>query len=304
MWEWVEDLAVGGDEITYLEEGHEIEGYRIESVIGPYDGYAPVYKARRIEDRLTVTIAEFLPQRIAQRTGAYVEPAWGADDAYDTERERFDAEAAALAAIDHLNLLPTIEWFRAGGTSYRVTARRSGSSLARILKNTALSQREIVEILGPLLGGLEALHGAGCLHMAITPDAILVRRDGTPLLTGMASARTGYWRDLGIEAIPPAGAAPYRAPEFSAKDAVYGSAGDIYAFACLLHRAITGQAPQEWRERLKEDQTVPTGARTPERFRDELLKAIDAGLALDAEKRPQSVAAWRSMLRPDRRYIR
>jgi len=295
---------VGGDAITYLEEGSEFEGYRIESAIGDYDGYAPLYKARRIEDRLAVTIAEFLPARIAQRVGPHVEPAWGADDAYDRERERFDAEAAALAAIDHPNLLPVIERIRSGGTSYRVTARRGGASLARILKDTALSQRDIVEILDPLLGGLEALHGAGCLHMAITPETILVRRDGTPLLTGMAGARTVYWRGLGIEAIPPAEAEPYRAPEFSAMDAAYGPAGDIYAFACLLHRAITGQDPQDWRERTREDQTVPTGARVPERFREELLKAIDAGLALDPHERPQSVAAWRSMLRPARRRIR
>ena len=296
-------MAVG-DGIVCLKEGSEVEGYRIESIIGPYDGYAPVYKARRIEDRRAVTIAEFLPEKIARRTGAYVEPAWGADDAYDVERERFDTEAAALATIDHPNLQPTIERIRSGGTSYRVTARRSGSSLARILKSSVLSQREIVEILDPLLRGLEALHGAGCLHMAITPNAILVRRDGTPLLTDMAGAWTGYWRGLGIEAIPPAEAAPYRAPEFSAKEAPYGPTGDIYAFACLLHRAITGQDPQLWQQRIKDDQTVPTGARAPERFRDELLTAIDAGLALDAENRPQSVAAWRSMLRPDRRRIR
>lgn len=295
---------MGGEAIVFLEEGHEIAGYRIASVVGSYDGYAPVYKARRIVDRLAVTIAEFLPEKIAQRVGAYVEPAWGADDAYDTERERFDAEAAALAAIAHPNLNPVIERIRCGGTSYRVTARRSGSSLARILENTVLSQREIVEILDPLLGGLEALHGAGCLHLAITPEAILVRRDGTPLLTGMAGARTGYWRGLGIEAIPPAGAAPYRAPEFSQRDAALGPAGDIYAFACLLHRAITGQDPQEWRERTTEDQTVPTGARAPKRFRQELLTAIDAGLALDPKSRPQSVAAWRSLLRPARRRIR
>ncbi len=300
----MEIVAVGGDGISYLEKGYEIEGYRIESAINPYDGYAALYKARRIADRQAVTIAEFLPRKIAQRTGAYVESAWEADDAYDTERERFDAEASALAAIEHPNLLPTIERFRAGGTSYRVTVRPSASSLARILKSTALSQREIVEILDPLLGALEALHDAGCLHMAIAPDAILVKRDGTPLLTGMAGARTGYWRGLGIEAIPPAEAAPYRAPEFSITEAAYGPAGDIYAFACLLHRAITGQDPQEWRIRTDEDQTLPTGARAPKRFRDELLKAIDAGLALDAAKRPQSVALWRSMLRPERRRIR
>jgi serine/threonine protein kinase len=297
-------VAVGGDEISYLEVGCEIEGYRIDRVVGPYDGYAPLYEGRRIADRLAVTIAEFLPRKIAQRTGAYVEPAWGADEDYDRERERFDAEAAALAAIDQPNLLPTIERFRAGGTSYRVTARRSASSLARILGKSVLGPREIVEILDPLLGALEALHDAGCLHMAITPDAILVRRDGTPLLTGMASARTGYWRGLGIEAIPPAEAVPYRAPEFSAKETEYGPAGDIYAFACLLHRALTGQDPQEWRARAKEDKTVPTEAHAPERFREELLKAIDEGLALDAESRPQSIAAWRSMLRPDRRRIR
>ena len=49
-----------GDGIVCLKEGSEVEGYRIESIIGPYDGYAPVYKARRIEDRRAVTIAEFL----------------------------------------------------------------------------------------------------------------------------------------------------------------------------------------------------------------------------------------------------
>ncbi|MHA1538699.1 MAG: protein kinase domain-containing protein [Alphaproteobacteria bacterium] len=295
---------MGGEKIAFLEEGHEVGGYRIESASGAYDGYAPVYKARRIGDRLAVSIAEFLPAKIAQRSGDYVDPAWGAEAAYDTERERFDAEAAALAGIDHANLLPTIARLRAGGTSYRVTARRRGSSLARILERAVLSQREIVEILDPLLGALEKVHGAGCLHTAITPDAILVRKDGTPLLAGTAGARTGYWRGLGNGAVLVPEAAPYRAPELSASDASIGPASDIYAFACVLHRAITGKAPQPCTERAREDQTVPSAARTEVRFRKEFLDAIDAGLALDPGRRPQSVAVWRRMLRPDRRRIR
>lgn len=295
---------MAADKITYLEEGYEVSGYRIDSLAGAYDGYAPVYKAQRTQDSRAVTIAEFLPRRIAQRTGDYVEPAWGADEDFDTERERFDAEALALAGIEHPNLLPIVERFRAHGTSYRVTARRTGTTLAEVIENAALTQREIVEILDPLLGGLQALHDAGCLHTAITPDAIFVRRDGTPLLTGMAGARTAYWRELGEEAVPTADAAPYRAPEFSSNENTFGPPGDIYAFACLLHRAITGQTPQVWQERADSDLTVPTAARTLVGFREGLLVAIDAGLALDPQKRPQSVAEWRSMLRPERRRIR
>src|SRR5262249_10129961 len=71
---------------------------------------------------------------------------------------------------------------------------------------------------------------------------------------------------------------------------------DIYGLAATLYRPITGEGPPNAVERALEDGIVPLAKRQPGSFSRNLLAGIDAGLAVRAGVRPQSVALWRSML--------
>jgi serine/threonine protein kinase len=298
-----------------LPVGFAFRGYEIRGAPAD-DGFALYYPAARSGDRLPVTIAEFLPLGIARRTGQYVEPEYGREDLFDEARERFSREAKALAGIAHDNVLATLDLIRYEGTSYRVQARREGSTLAGVIgADAALSQRELYQILDPLLDGLEAMHAAGVAHHAVSPEAVLFLPSGVLLWTDMSGARLACARaclaeggaagagkaDVGALALSPD---PYRAPELAraGRDEA-GPRADIYGLAAVFYRLIAGRPPQTAAERAAGEQTLPAVDHAAGRYNEQFLSAVDVGLALDPAERPHSIADWRPMFRRARRKV-
>lgn len=298
-----------------LPVGFAFRGYEIRGAPAD-DGFALYYPAARSGDRLPVTIAEFLPRGVARRSGQYVEPEYGRDDLFDEAREGFSRETQILAGIAHDNVLATLDLVRYEGTSYRIQARREGSTLAAVMgPEGVLSQRELYQILDPLLDGLEALHAAGAVHHAVRPETVLFLPNGTVLWTDMGAAHLAcaraYLAELGAAegGAGEVGAAaakpdPYRAPELSGagRDGA-GPRADIYGLAALFYRLIAGHPPQTAGERAAEEQSLPTVDHAAGRYNELFLSAVDVGLALDPAERPRSIADWRPMFRRERRTV-
>lgn len=293
-----------------LPVGFAFRGYEIRGAPAD-DGFALHYPAARNGDRLAVTIAEFLPRGIARRAGQYVEPEFERDDLFDDARERFSREAHALSGIAQDNVLATLDLVRYEGTSYRVQARREGTTLAAVMgPEGVLSQRELYQILDPLLAGLEAIHAAGAVHHAIGPDAVLFLPSGALLWTDMGGARVAcaraYLADVGGGEVAAAALKPdpYRAPELAgAGSDDPGPRADIYALAALFYRLMVGHPPQGAAERMADDQTLPAVDHAAGRYNEQFVSAVDAGLALDPADRPRSIADWRPAFRRERRKV-
>jgi len=293
-----------------LPVGFAFRGYEIRGAPAD-DGYALYYPAARHGDRLAVTIAEFMPRGIARRMGQYVEPEFDREDLFDDQRERFSHEARTLATVSHDNVLATLDLIRYEGTSYRVQARREGTTLAAVVGAAGtLSQRELYQILDPLLDGLQAIHAAGAVHHAITPEAVLFLPSGALLWTDMAGSLVSCARALAVEvgagqageALLPAD--PYRAPELlDGGDGAPGPLADIYSLAAVFYRLIVGRPPQPAEDRAAGDQTLPTAEHAAGRYNELFLAAVDAGLALDPAARPQGIDDWRPMFRRERRKV-
>src|SRR5947209_4437532 len=71
---------------------------------------------------------------------------------------------------------------------------------------------------------------------------------------------------------------------------------DIYGLSATLYCAITGHPPPSAFDRMLDDAYEQLGERRPRGFPRNLLAGIDAGLAVRAADRPQSIAAWQSIL--------
>ena len=71
---------------------------------------------------------------------------------------------------------------------------------------------------------------------------------------------------------------------------------DIYGLSATLYHAITGQTPPSAFDRMLDDAYEPLGKKLPPGFALGLLAGIDAGLAVRASDRPQSIAGWRPIL--------
>jgi len=81
-------------------------------------------------------------------------------------------------------------------------------------------------------------------------------------------------------------------------DMSQGAWTDVYALAAVMHVAITGRAPPPSVARLLGDSYVPLAgdAQLAGRYSARLLSAVDAGLGVRPEARPQSMAELRALL--------
>ena len=71
---------------------------------------------------------------------------------------------------------------------------------------------------------------------------------------------------------------------------------DIYGLSATLYHAITGHTPPSAFDRMLDDAYEPLGKMAPPGFARGLLAGIDAGLAVRATDRPQTIAGWRPIL--------
>jgi peptidoglycan hydrolase-like protein with peptidoglycan-binding domain len=81
-------------------------------------------------------------------------------------------------------------------------------------------------------------------------------------------------------------------------DGRQGPFTDIYALSATLYQSIAGEKPPSAIDRVLEDKCVPLAKRRPAGFAPALLAGIDRGMAVRPEARPQSIAAWRTVLFP------
>lgn len=285
-----------------LPAGHQIEGYRVESILGA-GGFGITYLATELALGRKVAIKEYLPAGLAVRAAEdmSVRPvSQGSMKDYYWGLERFRQEAETLVNFHHPNIVGVHRFFEANSTAYLVMQFVEGRSLDQILnEQRSLSEAEILRFLTPILDGLEQVHRAGFLHRDVKPANIYIKTDGTPVLLDFSAARQAVeLGNAGMTAIVSDGYAPYEQ---------YGSGGtlgpwtDIYGLGAVLYRCVTGQRPVQAPDRLsaivnnQRDPLPPPGLVARAGFSQPLLDGIVAALAVFERDRPQTVAQLRAI---------
>ncbi len=285
--------------LVALQNGTELAGdYRIERVLGA-GGFGITYLADELALNRPVTIKEYFPSDFAARSdGSEAAPRseqcagdyrWGLD--------RFIEEAQTLAKFSHPNIVRVYRYFRANNTGYMVLHFEEGQSLKAWLKGLgrAPRQKELDQIVAPLLDALESIHRSDFLHRDIAPDNIIIRKDGQPVLIDFGSARGELAaQSRTVSALVKPGYSPYE--QYAETSSQQGAWTDIYALASTLYHAVTGKRPPDAPSRMIRDEIVPAREAAVGAYRAGFLKAIDKALALNITARPQSVAEWRGML--------
>ncbi|SKA19975.1 Protein kinase domain-containing protein [Enhydrobacter aerosaccus] len=279
-----------------LKPGQMIGRYEIVSVLGQ-GGFGITYRARDVQLGRDVAIKEYLPSALAIReAGSTVLPRTTklADD-FGWGRERFVSEGRTLATLHRTPaIVHVFDFLETNGTAYIVMELLSGETLEdRLKRQGKLGPEEIEGILWPLLDGLEQVHQAGFLHRDIKPANILLDAAGHPTLIDFGASRAAMaGRTTAMTAIFTPG---YAAPE-QMTSAKQGPPTDIYGLSATLYHAITGKVPPNSFERILEDTYEPLAQSKPAGFAPGMLAGIDAGLAVAARDRPQTIASWRPLL--------
>lgn len=283
-------------DLVALSAGRMIGRYEVVSVLGQ-GGFGITYRAHDSQLGREVAIKEYLPLALAVRQGGttVLPRSTGAAEDFSWGRERFVAEGRTLASLQNAPAIVRVfDFLEVNGTAYIVMQLLQGETLENRLKRSGpFKAPDIDRIMWPLLDGLEQVHGTGFLHRDIKPANILLDAEGNPTLIDFGASRAAMaGRSAALTAIFTPG---YAAAE-QMTSARQGPWTDIYGLSATLYHAITGKSPPGAFDRMLDDGYEPLGQMALSGFSPGLLIGLDAGLALRASDRPQSIAGWRHIL--------
>jgi serine/threonine protein kinase len=221
------------------------------------------------------------------------------DEDYRLLLRRFREEARLLAGLQHPNVVLVFDMFEENGTSYMVLEHLEGRDLHTVAREArrGLGPAAIHELTVALLGAVDYLHGAGVLHRDISPENILLDRQGRPFLIDFGAA---LQRAAGRSADPAAVLAVkdgYSPQEFYTRCQPHTATSDLYALGATVHFLITGAAPPPSQDRLA---AIAAGAPDPyrplsgrfDRFHPATLRAVDRALAPLPQQRFRGARDW------------
>lgn len=277
-----------------LPPGHRVFEYRIDRMLGG-GGFGLTYLAHDVNLELPVALKEYYPGDLATRSAdcsVHVRAAEGTAQ-FTWGLERFLDEARALASFRHSNIVRVLRYFKENGTAYIVMEYETGDPLKRWLaRRSSLNQQDLLNIVYPLMDGLEAVHRLKFLHRDIKPDNIYIRADGSPVLLDFGAARR-VTADRDMTNIISPGFAPFEQYHSQGNQ---GPWTDIYSLGAVMYWMVTGHKPLESASRIRQDK-MPSAVDVGHAFfSSSLLKAIDWAVTPDEGKRPQSVAEFRAAL--------
>ena len=261
------------------------------------DAFYAVYSAEAAGSGAPIGITEYFPADLATRApgGEVIVRSLDLQDLFKLGRDRFIAEAKALSALRHPNLLRFDGVASDHGAAVAFHAPEAGQSITTLVKSSKQRppQEEIDTCLTQVISALDLLHSNNLMHANITPDTLLLRPE--PLLIRFGAARSflaARMCKVNLAATP-----GYSAPElYFTDEKAHGPLCDIFSLAAVLYFMVTGRHPINVIARGL-GQTMPPAAAAPSgSYRAEFLEAIDRGLELDPGRRPPTIKAFGEML--------
>ncbi len=273
-----------------LPRGYPLKHYRIEKTIGG-GGFSMVYLATDNTTQLRVAIKEYLPCHHATRLKNAAVQCISEENAsaFRLGFSRFFDEAAALARVNHPNIVHVRDVFRANNTAYMVMDYEKGKDLRYYIKRHEgnLSEKFIRTVFPELLLGLQELHRRNLLHMDIKPANILLRPGGKPLLLDFGAVREAM---IGSKLTGPNTLTRGFAPIEQHQHKTLGPWTDLYAIGASMYACMCAKAPPAATKRIIKDELKPTTRTSFGRlYSVQLLEAVDWCLQLDPRDRPQNV---------------
>ena len=168
-----------------LPEGTRLDQYVIDRTLSS-GGFSIVYVGREQPSGAKVVLKEYLPARLARRESdmSVVPESEETTERFLRGRRLFFQEAAALAKVQHPNIVRVLNFFRANDTVYMVMVYEEGKNLQAYIEKYkgGLSEKFLRTVFPHLLEGLKALHDHHLLHLDIKPGNIHLRPGGDPLI--------------------------------------------------------------------------------------------------------------------------
>jgi serine/threonine protein kinase len=206
---------------------------------------------------------------------------------------RFAAEATAMARVNHPAVASIHDYGTSHGVAFLVMEFVDGESLSqRLARDGRLTPDATMRLVADTAAGLQAVHDQGLVHRDIKPANLLLRRDGTVVITDFGIARHEDASRLTASGAI-LGTPSYLSPE-QVKGEPAGPPSDIYALGLVAYECLAGERPftgdNPYAVALQRLQASPRtiAVALPDRIRAVVAKS----LATDPQDRWPSAAAF------------
>lgn len=214
------------------------------------------------------------------------------------EVRRFIEDARAAAGVDHPNVVKIYAFgtlsYAGGLRPYFTMAYFPRGTLRESLRRFR-DPCAAVQVMVPILNGVEAAHENQLIHRDLKPDNILLRIDDQPCV-----ADFGLARNLKELTGPSGGSGTfgYMSPEQARREGLKFDS-DVFSLGVILYELITGKVPysgltpSEQLARLSSPQPIRSPIEVDDRIPSALAHVCSKAISKDRSDRYPSVAAFR-----------
>lgn len=287
------DALVFSNGAPQMHSGREIGPYQIIRHIGS-GGMGEVYLAH--DPRLDRLVALKLIRSWLVADEALV--------------RRFQTEARVASALNHANILTVYEIGQDGEVFFIATEYIDGLTIRERIRAADLSLKDVLEIAGQVLSGLEAAHAAGIIHRDIKPENVIQRHDGVVKILDFgiakllekpeapASSSAIVRTETGVGVM--LGTIGYMSPE-QVRGLPVDERTDIWSCGVVLYEMLASRRPFDGQTNAdtlvtmleREPEPLFTGAQTQLR---QIQVVIDKALCKEPTERYQTATEMRSRL--------
>lgn len=245
-----------------------------------------------------VAVKEFFPlSRVSRKVES------GSADVFVLQEKNYEEilhkyleEAKRLSKLNQVPGIVSIrDFFYANHTAYIIMEYIEGISIKEFVeKNGPMSEKEILDMILPVLEALEQVHNIGLIHRDISPDNIMITKNNQIVLVDFGSARqVNLPEDKSMTVIIKRG---YSSPELYRSRGEQGPWSDVYAICATIYYMLTGNVLDEAIDRILEDET-PSLLQMPKvKASNQFAKAVMKGISLRQQERYANIYELRKDL--------
>ncbi|MGK0300782.1 MAG: WD40 repeat protein [Planctomycetota bacterium] len=206
-------------------------------------------------------------------------------------RERFQREQRVAQSLQHEGLCSVLAWGEHEGQPFLVLSLVDGLTLAAEIASgpatpDAVTRR--LRVLMQVARALQYMHGCGLVHRDVKPGNIMVRNDGSAVLTDLGLAfdqEEGH--SLTASNVLP-GSPAYLAPELVQGGSRGSVSSDVFAMGVILHECATGSLPFQGPTRAALFHQILAGKRLPMAGAASLRRVANTAMAQQPRDRYSS----------------
>ena len=215
-------LAARKDVRSWIDEGVEVTGYRIEHILGDGHGSELRYAARRRDGTSATVITS--PRRYGTRA----------------DGPRFRRLATRRRDLQGPVFIPVRQIEEYADHPVLIMDPYPPRTFGDLLEEEApLAPERVMMLLAPVAEAMDLAHGSGLVHRTLGTDSLSLERSDRLLLDSFGVVIP---RDADLQVLNQAGDIRYCAPE-QLRGEPMDKAANIYSLTAIVVHALTGEPP-------------------------------------------------------------